>query len=1452
MMKSIRGTGFRPASACLLAICMVCSLVISFGASVAADRDALQRETLVERDSSTATLSQSAAISIEARPVASDTRTPDVAGCPITVLPNNSGTSGNERAPNANFLNGRAVYLITAAEAAANGLTSGTVPSAIGWNYFAAPGITATGTLIVYLQNTGDTTNLKSTTWATAITGMTVVHNATTTLPNVTGPFDINFSGGVPFTYTGGALYVAFDWSWSGTTSVSASVYCNTALTNGLKGANGSGTPPATVASSNFRPETRLTPSVATIFNDASVDYVISYGSLATPLVGPQTVKAVITNKGANALTNLPVTLNLTGANTFTNLQTVVGPIAGCGGQAVVTFAPFTPTALGSDTVTVSVPADQVASNNSKSKPLAETSNLYSYKHAGTTAAGGFGNTAAIAFAAKFNVTAAAKVSAITPEFFATSATTYRVGIFPDSGGAPGLVPLYLDAADRTVTAVGPVTITLPTPVAVGPGNFYAVVEQTNATNMSLSYDAETPIRAGSFYAAFAVPPASWADFSPLNNFKPNIGVTLIQCTSAAECNDNNACTDDACTNNLCVHTNNSVTECDNNPCSSPDVCSNGVCTPGPNPCNDNNACTVDLCAAGGGCTNTPVNCDDNNPCTDDSCLPASGCAHANNTAACTDNNPCTIGDVCAGGVCVPGSAALPAPVQFCNNAGITIPTVGSATPYPSTITVAGQPSIVCSTTVNLNGFSHTYPSDVDVLLARSAGSNAVIMSRVGGSTGVSGVNLLLSDAAATSMSTPLVSGTFKPTNLGFGTFPAPAPAPTGGSALAAFNGTNPNGAWDLWVNDEFSPDGGGFTGWCVNLVSVCLTNAECDDANPCTNDSCNGGTCVHANNTNACNDNNACTANDTCANGVCVGGPPPPCDDGNACTANICNTQTGLCENPAIVCNDNNTCTDDTCNPATGCVFTPNNANTCTDNSLCTPTDLCVNGVCVGQNPVVCTPDANPCTTEACNPATGQCASTNNTGPCDDGNPCTTGDICGPGVAFSENFDAAAVPALPAGWTTSVTGTGNVWTTDNTAADTPPNSAFGFDGAAVADEVLVSPVINIVSSSAKLSFQNRWTFEGTTSFFDGGVLEISINGGAFTDIVTAGGSFVSGGYTGTISSSFSNPLAGRSAWGGVSVGYPGFLTTVVNLPAAAAGQPIQLQWRVGSDTSVGAAGQNIDSIAILDGANVCTPGAGTLNCDDNNPCTDDYCDPQLGCQHAPNNADCDDNNACTTLDVCNNGTCGGTPVNCNDFNPCTTDTCVPASGCTFTANTNPCSDGNACTAGDTCSNGVCNPGTAVVCNDNNVCTTDSCNPASGCVFAANTNACDDGNPCTVGDTCGNGVCNAGTTITAPAEATGVAAAADKTTFSWTAVPAATQYDVVRGSLSAFPVGPGGGDESCFNDLAVPSLSDGTVPAAGSGFWYLSRGQNACGNGTYGTQGVNGVPGAPRITTTCP
>jgi ribosomal protein S17 len=153
------------------------------------------------------------------------------------------------------------------------------------------------------------------------------------------------------------------------------------------------------------------------------------------------------------------------------------------------------------------------------------------------------------------------------------------------------------------------------------------------------------------------------------------------------------------------------------------------------------------------------------------------------------------------------------------------------------------------------------------------------------------------------------------------------------------------------------------------------------------------------------------------------------------------------------------------------------------------------------------------------------------------------------------------------------------------------------------------------------------------------------------------------------------------------------------------------------------------------------------LNCNDNNVCTTDSCDPATGCVNATNAAACSDGDACTVSDVCSGGACQpGAPRLCGDNNVCTTDTCAPATGCVFTNNQSACNDQDACTSDDTCSGGAC-AGVPRVCDDANLCTTDSCNPATGCVFSNNAAACDDGNACTDGDACAFGTCRPGSAV---------------------------------------------------------------------------------------------------------
>lgn len=453
--------------------------------------------------------------------------TTSVSPCTMTVIPNDGGTSGNARAPNTNWRWGRAVYLITASELAASGYPPGASSTTIGWNYQTG-GVADSIPLTIYMQNTTDTTNTKDVAWVNAIVGMTTVHNALTPLPSVAGPFDITLTGGSSFTYTGDGLYIAFEWGeYTGVLSTGAAAWCNhTSIPFGLLGAQSSNGPQPNLVASNFRPETRLN---SFIQNDAAVTAVYSLGELPLGFAGPQTIQAIVTNNGTNTLTDLPVTLNVTGADLYGDTE-IIPSLAGCGGQAVVTFAPLTPGVLGNDTVQVSIPADDVAANNSLSKPLSITSFGYSYKLPDSTPNGGAGINGGTtgALIGKFSTSTSTAVTDVRLEFFAASGTAYRVAIYGDSGsGTPSTTPLFVDAADRSVENAGPVTITLPAPVAVGPGNFYVGIQQTNTTNASLSYDNETPVRSGAFYLAINNPPAAWFDFSPGTNFKLNIGVTL-------------------------------------------------------------------------------------------------------------------------------------------------------------------------------------------------------------------------------------------------------------------------------------------------------------------------------------------------------------------------------------------------------------------------------------------------------------------------------------------------------------------------------------------------------------------------------------------------------------------------------------------------------------------------------------------------------------------------------------------------------------------------------------------------------------------------------------------------------------------------------------------------------------------------------------------------------------
>jgi len=165
----------------------------------------------------------------------------------------------------------------------------------------------------------------------------------------------------------------------------------------------------------------------------------------------------------------------------------------------------------------------------------------------------------------------------------------------------------------------------------------------------------------------------------------------------------------------------------------------------------------------------------------------------------------------------------------------------------------------------------------------------------------------------------------------------------------------------------------------CPHHERGCDVDADCNDNNACTDDSCNSCThvCVHA--THLCNTNDCTTA--TCNPDTgCVYTAIPDC----ACTTNA-------------DCNDQNPCTNDLCGiiaPATTGICTHSSVNNgpiidapVVLNNLCIVSASCVNGSVANVVPLSCA-DENDCTTESCDPAIG-CVIANAA----DGTTCFIGD---------------------------------------------------------------------------------------------------------------------------------------------------------------------------------------------------------------------------------------------------------------------------------------------------------------------------------------------------------------------------------------------------------------------------------------------------------------------------
>ena len=551
--------------------------------------------------------------------------------------------------------------------------------------------------------------------------------------------------------------------------------------------------------------------------------------------------------------------------------------------------------------------------------------------------------------------------------------------------------------------------------------------------------------------------------------------------------------------------------------------------------------------------------------------------------------------------------------------------------------------------------------------------------------------------------------------------------APTADGANDAAADAAPDAADATDSVDAVPPCGPVTAEACNGIDDDCdgaTDETTCDDGNPCTQDVCDAiagsraPICHHAAAPGPCSDGNACSGPDACAGGACAAGAATVCNDGNPCTDDACApasgcsavANTGACDdgNPCtsgdactaakclpgkqIVCNDGNPCTFDVCDPASGCTSLPN-AVSCTDNNVCTKPDQCQAGVCIPGAALTCN-DGNPCTTDACVPATG-CDATPNTLPCDDGNVCTALDACvlpAPGQAGSGKCG----PGKP-----MVCSDGNPCTDDACAPGVGctalPNAATCTDANVCTTGDACSGGTCVPGKAAACADDNPCTTDPC------------------------------------------DPKAGCSSVANALPCDDGSPCTVADACLDGACKPGKPQaCSDGNACTDDACDAKSGCVAVANAAacndgNACTAkdacknsacGGSAVVCDDGNGCTNDFCDPAQGCTAIANAAACTDGDACTAQDQCAAGKCLGVKVDCNDGLACTDDTCAAKTGCVALANQATCTDGNACTVGDGCQAAACVPGGVNACDDGSVCTDDTCDPVKGCLFTVSNAFC--------------------------------------------------------------------------------------------------------------------------------
>lgn len=244
-------------------------------------------------------------------------------------------------------------------------------------------------------------------------------------------------------------------------------------------------------------------------------------------------LKALVKNEGTSSVSSIPVTLTVSGANTYSETINITSLASGA--QQVVSFSPFSLSATGDQVVKIAVnPAGDNRTENNSLEKLQKVTNgqLQNFDHSKSAFFGnGFSSSTGMVAVKIFNQ-GVKRVSQIRLAM-GSYQVPIDVRIYEDdgTGNTPGPTALFTTAAFKT-NAINEILVPV-NPTVTVTDNFYIVVAQRSSANMGWIFSSEFPISPQRYYTA-ALNGTVWTESSQTTNLFANI-VSVVTETSGPD-----------------------------------------------------------------------------------------------------------------------------------------------------------------------------------------------------------------------------------------------------------------------------------------------------------------------------------------------------------------------------------------------------------------------------------------------------------------------------------------------------------------------------------------------------------------------------------------------------------------------------------------------------------------------------------------------------------------------------------------------------------------------------------------------------------------------------------------------------------------------------------------------------------------------------------------------------